>query len=55
MNQRARIIMVDSRPYCAHGEAVWCEAPLTVLSLALPSLPSVIDSSVSAAPMPEVL
>ena len=34
---------------------VWYEAPLTVYLLRFLSLPSVIDFSVSAAPMPEAL
>jgi len=34
---------------------VWYEAPLTVYLLRFLTLPSVTDSPVSAAPMPEVL
>ena len=33
---RASIILLDSRTHCAQGDIVRCEAPLTVLSLALP-------------------
>jgi hypothetical protein len=42
--------MLDSRPYSAQSDAVRCEAPLTVLSLALPDPSRVTDFSVSAAP-----
>ena len=31
----AHIILLDSRAHCAQGDVVRCEAPLTVLSLAL--------------------
>ena len=46
----ARIRLLDSRPYSAQSNAVRCEAPLTVLSLALPAPSRVTDFSVSAAP-----
>jgi len=46
----ARIRLLDSRPYSAQSDAVQCEAPLTVLSLALPDPSRVTDFSVSAAP-----
>ena len=45
----ARIRLLDSRPYSAQSDAVRCEAPLTVLSLALPDPSRVTDFSVSAA------
>jgi hypothetical protein len=43
----ARIRLLDSRPYSAQSDAVRREAPLTVLSLALPDPCRVIDFSVS--------
>jgi len=33
---QAHIILLDSSTHCAQGDIVRCEAPLTVLSLALP-------------------
>jgi len=44
------IRLLDSRLYSAQSDAVRCEAPLTVLSLALPDPSRVTDFSVSAAP-----
>src|SRR6185295_19993000 len=43
----ASIIILDSRTHCAQGEAVRCEAPLTVPSLRFLVFPGVTDSSVS--------